>query len=154
MDTLETYIKMCEKAIEIQTHEPEAWDYYYLNVKRKYFDDINGVVVLSGYETASGYYGPDPEYLEDSEGVKIWLPCQDQLQEMVADQAEIAGIHVNIALLYRLVEFADTIHPEYPTMEQLWLAFVMKKKFGKTWDGENWTLEANALPIPLDKPDM
>ena len=24
------------------------------------------------------------------------------------------------------------------SMEQLWLAFVMKEKFNKTWDGEKW----------------
>lgn len=24
--------------------------------------------------------------------------------------------------------------------EQLWLAFVMKKKFNKTWDGEKWVI--------------
>ncbi len=26
------------------------------------------------------------------------------------------------------------------SMEQLWLAFVMKEKHGKTWDGNQWEL--------------
>ena len=27
-----------------------------------------------------------------------------------------------------------------PTFEQLWLAFVMKEKYNKVWDGEEWVL--------------
>ena len=67
----------------------------------------------------------------------IWLPRQDQLQEMVelprpklvtefytfAVCSEVEGV---LALNY------------YRSMEQLWLAFVMKEKYNKTWSEEEW----------------
>jgi hypothetical protein len=28
---------------------------------------------------------------------------------------------------------------EFSSMEQLWLAFVMREKYGKKWDGKEWT---------------
>ena len=29
----------------------------------------------------------------------------------------------------------------FDSMEQLWLAFVMKKKYGKVWNGEEWEVD-------------
>ena len=48
----------------------------------------------------------------------------------------------SIALLHGLLRFAPsfTTQAQYTTfsMEQLWLAFVMKDKYDKTWDGKEW----------------
>ena len=67
----------------------------------------------------------------------VWLPTQEQLQEM---------IDWNI---YQLTaRFGEMVHYEagndknfFTSMEQLWLAFVMKEKYNKVWDGENWVKE-------------
>lgn len=130
MDTSEQYIKMCEKAEEIQAR-----------------------VLLLGI--------CEPEYLHtcgadvSSEGdwfhQHIWLPRQDQLQEMVNELPEWQKHIIN-----RLYAFADFVHKEpylpkhfkdiekdeachfFTSMEQLWLAFVMKEKYNKIWYGEDW----------------
>ena len=72
----------------------------------------------------------------------IWLPRQGQLQEMIRDN------HTDWHLL---VAFQDWVRhtagglPIIPgdkfllwSIEQLWLAFVMKEKHNKVWDGEKW----------------
>jgi len=64
----------------------------------------------------------------------IWLPRQDQLQEMVRDLFPVSWVLAK--------EFAEkAYHLSADTnmsMEQLWLAFVMKEEFGKVWTGEEW----------------
>jgi len=64
----------------------------------------------------------------------IWLPRQDQLQEMVE-----GTIYEKLGKLYREIVAMDF----YPcdSAEQLWLAFVMREKYGKVWDGEKWVNE-------------
>jgi hypothetical protein len=97
MDTSETYVNMCEKAVEIQELSPSS-------------------------EMKNWWSPKDPG---------IWLPRQDQLQEMVGEKIEN-----NYSITKRFLRFIPG-NPE-SSMEQLWLAFVMKEKFNKTWDGENW----------------
>ncbi len=146
MDTSETYIKMCEKAMEIQElWKPDAWDYCYCNITSEYSakrrDPGKTVVVLSGYETEVGYYGheaPDLAcpYMDYETSVKsfkenhIWLPRQDQLQEMVDWKLD--------DVLFKFEAFAAFVHPRrtsvFTTFEQLWLGFVMKEKHNKVWD--------------------
>jgi len=125
MDTSETYIKMCN-CPEIQ--DSHDWSYgweTYVRARRNPFWGTNG----------DWYY--------DLDGNVIWLPTQDQLQEMVFDSRITA-----IVISHELSNYALTIPKvkigkdmkAYPklSMEQLWLAFVMKEKFGKVWDKENW----------------
>ena len=70
----------------------------------------------------------------------IWLPTQSQLQEMVEDEETKSYA---ITLLYKFHRFYNT-KGDYPSglvftsMEQLWLAFVMKEKYNKTWNGSEW----------------
>jgi hypothetical protein len=132
MDTSETYIKMCDCG-EIQgfrgRYKWQAWDYTYAS-----WGEAKDVMVVSGYCTDSGFYGLEAgsEKYPDDECVPldaIWLPRQDQLQEMVMQPR----------LLQRFFVWWDNLplFPDYDSMEQLWLAFVMKEK-GKTWDGDKW----------------
>jgi len=79
----------------------------------------------------------------------VWLPRQDQLQEMLyTPQPQGYGYDKLISL--KMFEWATEYnehyqcrgYKEYPnslkSMEQLWLAFVMKEKYGKVWDGSKW----------------
>jgi len=114
MDTSETYIKMCREAREIQeSWECEIGDWY-----------INRTICVVC----------DHDPTDDS----IWLPRQDQLQEMVGVKKLTWGW---IPFLRFCVTGDWTINKYsllFESMEQLWLAFVMKEKYNKTWNGETW----------------
>ena len=61
------------------------------------------------------------------------LERQDQLQKMVKSDKDI---------FHQLGSLCNFIFTAYvgilTSMEQLWLAFVMKEKYNKVWDGETW----------------
>ena len=72
----------------------------------------------------------------------IWLPAQSQLQEMVQGEKHSHLLAHEFALwCHGGEELGRTVYG-FPnctwSMEQLWLAFVMKEKFDKTWDGDKW----------------
>ena len=66
----------------------------------------------------------------------VWLPRQDQLQEMT-----------ELSLVDKVGKFTDWVWEDvlakqsFQSMEQLWLAFVMKEKYGKMWSGTEWKLK-------------
>jgi len=123
MDTSETYVKMCEKAVEIQ-------------VLAKLFEkDQYSFWVCSKWHLPvhSGRFFSDD----------IWLPRQDQLQEMVIPPYKNflnAFFFFHDFLFEQMTDGEGDIPEPYKfnSMEQLWLAFVMKEKYGKTWNGEDW----------------
>ena len=117
------YIKMAEKAVEIQ----ELRNYKYPNSFPGLFRNNDDV-----YYQVSGW--------REGKGSIIWLPNQSQLQGMVGIREAFDGMWVR--WLRFCVDDTWVIH-EYPlrfraSMEQLWLAFVMKEKYGKVWNGEDW----------------
>ena len=119
MDNSETFIKMCEKAVEIQIINPcklhvfEEGNYY----------ANNGEVSIAQYDS------------HDDEG--IWLPRQDQLQEMLIEPKITGDYHPIWKLAVGVAKFVDSEF-QADSMEQLWLAFVMKEKYNKVWNGEDW----------------
>jgi len=149
------YIKMCD-CPEIQgqwLHNIGDWFY----AKENLGDGNDGAFVAKGEVVCSGDianfswesscdFGGGIENFNDA----IWLPRQDQLQEMVG------LIGVPLDLLSKLCVFSFTdfkiakknnliqrrffnrYASQFTSMEQLWLAFVMKEKYNKTWDGEKW----------------
>ena len=134
MDTSEQYIKMCEKAEEIQKGHQWVYDDLFVSPKEYYRDKP----LIWGRDKRFR----DPPY--------TWLPRQDQLQEMIDQQQRD---WVNVLEMFTLYAFyGDNTYtlggtPVYYgmgiphnvfSMEQLWLAFVMKEKFNKTWNGEAW----------------
>lgn len=126
MDTSKEYILMCEEAKEIQ------------NLKR----------IKYGFELKYGDYFTMPDRRIDiclyqkspkfdlGSGM-IFLPRQDQLQEMVKPNK-----YNSYWLVQKMYEFVNEKNAGEltgnPSCEQLWLAFVMHEKYGKTWDGEEW----------------
>jgi len=153
MDTSEQYIKMCEKATEIQEQKPLDYDgnlrdgeYF----SGDYITHCDDMTITEFVGKAS--YCEDCWYNQKPTDDYTWLPRQDQLQAMV----------VNPHVIGRLYDFADFVHKEpympngiigkfkmfkepndeachfFNSMEQLWLAFVMKEKYNKEWNGEEW----------------
>ncbi|MDP2685142.1 MAG: hypothetical protein Q8P20_08985 [bacterium] len=131
MDDSKEYILQCEKAVEIQKMVGD-WDYGY---------DVEtckvGVRVAHEWrEEIRADYGV-PELDDDFYSSWIWLPRQDQLQEMLGDYEK---------QLYILDDWREGGYDDIKywnignlkTWEQLWLAFVMKEKYNKVWDGTDW----------------
>jgi len=77
----------------------------------------------------------EPESFVDFD---ITKNVQDQLQEMVSD-----GVLFYLCLDFHdfcfgpIAQYEERLE-KYKSMEQLWLAFVMKVKYGKHWDGKEW----------------
>ena len=67
----------------------------------------------------------------------IWLPRQDQLQEMVCGGWGLQTICTRIEEFSKASDGGVSITID-GSMEQLWLAFVMKEKYNKIWNGEEW----------------
>jgi len=114
MDTSETYIKMCEKADEIQEGWKRSYGDYYLWKYRtgKYSRyHINPCLYdIPGYHPKSRQ--------------NIWLPRQDQLQTA-------SGLSWQ--------EFdKECLKYEADTKEQAGIQVVMQEKFHKAWNGEGW----------------
>ena len=80
----------------------------------------------------------------------VWLPRQDQLQEMLGETHSVRPISL-VGFLHQVLNEDLTCTEEVPcngcveeakywrsfgSMEKLWLAFVMKEKFNKAWDGK------------------
>lgn len=84
---------------------------------------------------------PDSEVLEKIQTRKtkkqnlIWLPRQDQLQEMVYYNG-ITGHLLNDFDRWYRIDSPQGV--ERWSFEQLWLAYVMKEKYGKVWNKEAW----------------
>jgi len=169
MDTSEIYIKMCEQATEIQKEwQPQPGDYYLHNYRgttgftneqeQQIWGDSNDTwrqVEILCYKpskdndillsTAKG----ESCITSSSDLVRhhcVFIPRQDQLQEMVKKESIGTLIDHFITWYYKFSEKNPEILPEREyTMEQLWLAYVMKEKYNKTWNGSEWTVKANAL---------
>jgi hypothetical protein len=78
----------------------------------------------------------------------IWLPYQHQLQDMLRhiDKFDTSIQSITIACNFaRFIGIDDedeegrsNIHIRKGSMEQLWMAFVMKELYSKIWNGEDW----------------
>ena len=143
MDKTEVFIKMCEKAEEIQKgHVFVPGDY----------KSYSGLVSLIESCDSDRVYYHYP--------FRIWLPTQDQLQEMAFEhlkqkypayeQGKIVKYNYNTFDLLNsftnfIVDFEHTVvhNEEYSLLEttsneRLWLMLVMKKLYNKTWNGKEW----------------
>ena len=138
MDISKDYIKMCEKATEIQELKKEITGNYFY--QKKTDDDYlcGSFICWNGYRPSAGYHNwNDNWYFPDN---CVWLPRQDQLQDIVFEKATTYRLYNN-----RILELVEVFGkycktPDYLmfSMEQLWLAFVMKELYNKTWNGEDW----------------
>lgn len=127
MDTSKEYIWMCQQAKEIQEKYSATEGDYLI------YTDKPGEVWIF------------PNDLRIREGTfdweLIWLPRQDQLQDMFGRYEY--GDHIyNMYRWTRARIPHGHITNEYArsmkSMEQLWFAFIMGKKYNKVWNGEDW----------------
>ena len=138
MDKSKKYIKLCDLADEIQCRWVQRYGDFYLGnngritcwlanadpgkkVKKRFvICSEDDVIRLSKY---------------------VWLPRQNQLIEM----AQIPGRRYDTVVQ----DFYDWTKAGYnrqsvlpgklfPSMEQIWLAYVMQRKFLKKWEADAW----------------
>ncbi len=135
MDTTPKYILMCEKAEEIRKGKSPEWlieGDYYCEVSEYPFDNELLIKLMWRHKGLG------------RAKKRIWLPRQDQLQEIVAECfADLRSAINNFGLwcchkysIYQTGQYEDSFH----TGEQLWLAFVMHEKYQKQWheEKEGW----------------
>ncbi|GAG05445.1 unnamed protein product [marine sediment metagenome] len=144
MDTSEQFIKMCEKAEEIQEIADDYIDSFSIScwyspnhVQCKgHFTDWH-----MGYKYCPVCRKPlkiTQEYsicLRIKGDDTIWLPRQDQLQEMLFE-----GEYGLQTICARLYEWSTSASCSicFESMEQLQLGFWMRAKYNKVWNGEEW----------------
>ena len=147
MDTSEQYILMCELAKEIQKRWDECDDYDII-----YYESHGQVPVIEVYTPHQTY-----EYLEtnlDDMSKFVWLPRQDQLQDMFkptneeaeemlkrmnytwSPLSEFCTIEMFSRLGYR--RYGNPTPLKVDTFEKLWLCHVMVEKYKKVWNGKEW----------------
>lgn len=135
MDTSKEYFEMCGKATEIQeNHKIGPEDYFNDG------DMCEGIYECKNDEGCliKSIYG---KWFLPSECV--WLPRQDQLQEIYAGHIGADGYCalIDFGEWFKEIVELDNLGSDkriYDTPEQLWLAFVMYEKFNKVWDGKEW----------------
>ena len=126
MDTSKEYIKMCEKAREIQN----LIDMFQLG---------NFLWRGKAYLYEACVCDAVPCFKDE----KVWLPRQDELQDMIE---KVVDYETTAILESKFHEFLVWLGEwDFTSMEQLWLAFVMFEKYKKVWDGKEWKKSGDEL---------
>lgn len=129
MDNSQQYIDLCREATEIQNRWWTVGDHY-----AEWIIDRWSAELFLGHEFYSVATDGTPMINW------VWLPRQDQLQDMIHDykasQMKFSGNHGLIMDFASWV--ADESNLPCVSFEQLWLAFVMHEKFNKNWNGTTW----------------
>ena len=150
MDYSREYISMCENAFEIQNLAFQSKDILPIFV---YDKTINRICIhfwcpetlcndlslpkSDPYLSVSIEHANDGNICHISDitvpygGSAIWLPRQDQLQNMLSYTCPV------YALCEEISQFAKDNEVIFDTasMEQVWLSYVMKEKHNKVWVG-------------------
>ena len=145
MDVSPIYIKMCEKAEEIQSsrreeHNKDTGKWQAGDFWTTLFEVNKGnkfTFVVPAYRDA---WADLPHYIHHPIEC-IWLPRQDQLQEMANKPIDELWCDFSAWVDIRAIRgMGDYRLREYKSFEQLWLAFVMWQKYNKMWNGETWEI--------------
>jgi len=145
-DLLE-YCKVNEKALrpmfiwDTATERVSTLNWAPSSLREKIGTKGDAIILSVEYENDRGIWIPEGE-AATRPIVPLWR--QDQLQDIYREQYLKApnkygwlGMFINFVY----GEYQDTgatADEAFDTMEKLWLAFVMKEKFGKVWNGEAW----------------
>ena len=138
MDTSKKYIEMCEKAKEIQKRCPFREGDYIFN---KSANNGNGFLFVNyRYQPYIDKSRWEELYKrEEYKEFNIWLPRQDQLQEIYGSISKGYGLTWVFAEWLRDENTTKYIvEQKFNTQEQLWLIFIMWEKYDKCWNGKEW----------------
>jgi len=129
MDTSKEYIEMAKRAVEVQgLWKPSKGDAYIIGGAMP-GDKHFGVTYLGCcWQKCSGCRFE----VEELKYECVWLPRQDQLQDMI--DKPLANLTKRFYDYLKTTGFEVNLN----SMEQLWLAFVMHEKYQKKWGGQDW----------------
>jgi len=154
MDTSKEYIEMCKDAIEIQKiHQynnefVKSGDWFSCKFHEMViFEDgvypVCDAVIHSGSKEFIIKERRFMNHVYLPERNRVWLPRQDQLQDMIGTYQEAYSLmyHYKNTPLYSIGN-----KPYYPfnvmtSAEILWLCFVMHELYSKKWSGTEWVSE-------------
>jgi hypothetical protein len=128
MDTSEQYVNMCEKASK-DLHDPPV------GLVNNDLQVVNRQTLWARRYRISDVYFTWMESRTFDDQIPLY--AQDQLQRIykrdnnILDLMETQAEFDNFCTSWDLTTMLDSF-------EQIWLAFVMKERFGKTWDGNEW----------------
>lgn len=126
MDTSSHYIKMCESAKVIQKQwKPEFGDFFI----------SMSLGLTSPCQPIMSDLEKKVSYLKTIKAV--WLPRQDQLQEMVIENYAMPW-DLAIAFSNALMGENASYFEKFDSMEKLWLAFIILEKNTKKWKDGKW----------------
>ena len=126
MDKSSNYIRMCESIEEIQEQwQPEFGDFYV----------SMSLGLTSPCQPIMSDLEKKVSYLKTIKAV--WLPRQDQLQEMVIENY---ATFWDLAIAFSNVLMGETASyfEKFDSMEKLWLAFIMLEKYKRKWNDGEW----------------
>jgi len=146
MDKTEEYIEMCRNADDIQALWIKKIGDYYFNPD--YYSNNKVSIIFDGYirckEEGKKWYGGTYNHNEQVIDGAVWLPRQDQLQEMI--DWEKNGLY-GVVMIDAFYDFSKTNYDSEPfnntemSWERLWLSFVMHELYKKRWTGTKWVSE-------------
>ena len=157
MDTSDIYIKMSD-CKEIQSgHEFKVADWVFYNdgagvVNVFTLDsctlgdwDIEGMCQIDR-ELHAEVMGGTMQYRKEGKypllvGAYLWLPRQDQIQDMYGDKDSVWFMHHRGEYIVEdKLEGKEPVRVPgvFGSMDQAWMAWYMFKKHRKTWDGKTW----------------
>ncbi len=126
MDRSSNYIKMCESIKEIQEQwQPEFGDFYV----------SMSLGLTSPCQPIMSDLEKKVSYLKTIKAV--WLPRQDQLQEMVIENYAMPW---DLAIAFSNVLMGEnaSYFEKFDSMEKLWLAFIILEKYKRKWNEGEW----------------
>ncbi len=126
MDKSSHYIKMCESAKVVQKlWQPEFGDFFV----------SMSLGLTSPCQPIMSDLEKKVSYLKTIKAV--WLPRQDQLQEMVIENYATPW---DLAIAFSNVLMGEnaSYFEKFDSMEKLWLAFIMLEKYKKKWKEGEW----------------
>lgn len=156
MDTSKEYIKMCQKATEVQGQKPdldEEEQNFIANFHNAKACPVHGEEHLwtralaedfyctnCGEELVSVNHIPNIETYEENGALEtVWLPRQDQLQGMIKDipwKLQSVGTGEDNAYRFQFLTSSDYWVDFSP--ESVIMKGVMHEKYGKKWSGGKW----------------
>ena len=147
MEQERKYFLMCKNAKEIQKQwipkfGDDVWDRYL-------FTAVSGTILHYHYIVKYCNYiknefvlftSDDRNVITLPRGMNfIWLPRQDQLQEMIGIKYYISSLNF---IKQELIEKSiPQYHDQFNSMEQLLLSLVMEKNYDKVWNGKDWIIK-------------
>lgn len=179
MDTSKEYILMCQKAEEIQANwKPQVGDWIAFpkvyNGKGEHpctcLSEFTEVVGNKNYQVLSYWRcymlaeanAPSiilkgtnflasnwVKHIFELENSLLWLPRQDQLQEIVLGTYHFYALPTFFKLFCGNEEMYEGLYTKkgfglankFTSLEQFWLAFVMHEKYNKIWNEKDWIKE-------------